>query len=110
MSKDTKQYIADKEIVKIDWAVVEFTDGTKEEFSEKSLGYLVKDAPLKPDVYKEVIAYNVHLDVLEVLNKYNLKTGEFEYIIQKMRQDLLDKKINASQDIINGIQEDLFSN
>lgn len=109
MSKDKKQYIAHREIDSIDSCVVKFSDGTVEEFTEKALAYLVKDTPLNVSDFKEVIAYNVHLDVLELLNRYNLKTGEFEYIIQKIRQDLLEKKINASQDAIDSIEEGLYS-
>ncbi len=112
-----KQYIADREIKSIEGAVVEFTSGVKEEFSDKALGYLVKDKPLEPTEYQELVTYHVHLEILEVFRSNNLKQSDVQPVIQRTLETWtrtidenlgkilgLDKRVKFSEQYLENIK------
>jgi hypothetical protein len=72
MTKTTKKYIADKEIVSIENNIVKFTDGTESYYNDAELVLFVSDKESNISEIREKRTQIVVKEFLEVIEKYNL--------------------------------------
>lgn len=117
------KFIWDKEIKNINWVIVEFTDGVKEEFSEAYLDKLITDAPLELTEFMNLLADTVIDDITVVFKEHRLKNKHLDVVIDKTidtrnrtfdefigKKLWIDKRVKFVEDTLQSIKlTDLYS-
>lgn len=76
-------YIGEKEIKEVIGNKIIFKDWTEtEEYNEKQLEYLITKEPKDETELRNIVLENVARDVLDVIQKHNIKKWELSPLIQ----------------------------
>lgn len=81
MSTEVKRYLWEKEVKDIDGVIVTLEDDTNETLSEASLEYLITAEPQDATAQRDVVVDKVVADLLEVLEKHNIKRWDLSAIV-----------------------------
>jgi len=79
-----KQYIWEKEIVKIDGNFVEFTDGTVSKYTEKQLSYLVTEEPKDATQIRDLLLKAITPELLDILDKHDVRKWDLQAIFDTL--------------------------
>lgn len=80
----SKKYIWEKEIKKINWNNVTFTDDIVKYYSDIELKHYVSDEPKDETAYREKVLDTVSSPICDILDKYNVRKGDLQAIIQQV--------------------------
>ena len=75
-------FIKDREIETIDGTKVTFKDWTEATYTEKQLEYICTDEAKDDTEFQDLILEHVAADVLDVLQKHNIRKGELSPILE----------------------------
>ena len=75
-------FIKNKEVESINGTEVLFKDGSKENYTEKQLKYIVTEESMDDSQFQNLILENVATDVLAVLQEHNIRKGDLSPIIE----------------------------
>ena len=75
-------FIKDREIETIEGTKVTFKDGTSANFTEKQLEYICTDEAKDDTEFQNLVLEHVAADVLDVLQKHNIRKGELSPILE----------------------------
>lgn len=75
-----KQYVWEKEVVKIDGKHVEFADWSVEVFTKEQLKYIVTDEPKDATEQRDLMLKNLVPNILDALEKHNIRKWDLQAI------------------------------